>query len=152
MTNAVRIVCFVSTAAGMLSLLSPGKALARQMRFLLSLLMALSLAIPLTEITLPDDLETLVQTDARETQERLYEEIEAETARKLRAVLMQKLAEEGISCTSLEVSVHRDDADCIHISNVTAVCDDFAGANRILHELTGGEGEIVVTEILGKTE
>ena len=59
MTNAVRIVCFVSTAAGMLSLLSPGKALARQMRFLLSLLMALSLAIPLTEITLPDDLETL---------------------------------------------------------------------------------------------
>ena len=152
MTNAVRIVCFVSTAAGMLSLLSPGKALARQMRFLLSLLMALSLAIPLTEITLPDDLETLVQTDARETQERLYEEIEAETARKLRAVLMQKLAEEGISCTSLEVSVHRDDADCIHISRVAAVCDDFADANRILHELTGGEGEIVVTEILGKTE
>ena len=152
MTEAARIVCFVSTAAGMLSLLSPGKALARQIRFLLSLLMALSLAVPLTEITLPSDLETLVQTDAQETEERLYAQIEAETAQKLQAVLMQKLAEAGIACTELTVSVHRDDADCIHISNVTAVCDDFAGANRILHELTGGEGEIVVTEILGKAE
>lgn len=152
MTSAVRILCFVSTAAGMLSLLSPGKALARQMRFLISLLMALSLAVPLLHMELPADLETLVQTDAQEAAEELYRRLETETAERLRAALMQQLAEAGIGCTELTVTVHRDAENCIHISSVRAVCDDFAGASRLLHALTGGEGEIVVTEILGKTE
>ena len=152
MTDAVRIVCFVSAAAGMLSLLSPGKTLARQMRFLLSLVMALSIAVPLMDLTLPCDLETLVQADAQEAEEQLYAQIEAETAQRLQSALTEKLAEAGIGCTEIAVAVHRDAENCIHISSVTAVCDDLAGANRILRELTGGEGEVVVTEILGETE
>ncbi len=150
MTEAVRIACFVSAAAGMLSLLLPGKSLARQMKFLLSLMMALSLSVPLLHTELPADLETLTQMQTQAQEEQLYAEIAAETERKLEAVLREKLEEAGITVTELEVTVHRDAANCIHFSRVSTVCDDFAGANRLLRELTGEEGEIVVTEILGE--
>ena len=101
MTEAVRIACFVSAAAGMLSLLLPGKSLARQMKFLLSLMMALSLSVPLLHTELPADLETLTQMQTQAQEEQLYAEIAAETERKLEAVLREKLEEAGITVTEL---------------------------------------------------
>lgn len=150
--SAAAAACMVSAGAGLLSLLTPGKALARQMRFLLSLLLAVSLAVPLLHMELPADLETLLQVETEERaaqlEAELREELEAQTAARLRSVLMQKLSDAGISCTELEVTLHSDADGCIHISRVTAVCDDFAGANRLLRTLLGEEGEIVVTEIV----
>jgi hypothetical protein len=150
--SAVLAACMVSAGAGLLSLLSCGKTLARQMKFLLSLLFAVSLAVPLLHMELPDDLETLVRVTAQEQaealEERIYEELVQETEQRVRSVLLEKLAAAGITCTELTVTVHRDAENCIHISKVTAVCDAMERANALLPELVGKEAEIVVTQII----
>ena len=150
--SAVLAACMVSAGAGLLSLLSPGKALARQMKFLLSLLLAVSLAVPVLHMELPGDLETLLRIESEERtvelEAQLWTEMEAQTSAKLRSALLEQLAGNGIHCTELDVTLHRDAENCIHISKVTAVCDNFAAANRLLRELLGEEGEIVVTEII----
>ena len=151
---AVLAACMVSAGAGLLSLLSYGKTLARQMKFLLSLLFAVSLAVPLLHMELPEDLQTLVQVTAQEQaealEEQLFESIAQETEQRVQSLLREKLAAECVTCTELTVTVHRDAENCIHISRVTAVCDDLARANALLPELVGEEAEIVVTQIIGE--
>lgn len=154
--EAVLAACMVSAGAGLLSMLSYGKAAARQMKFLLSLLLAVSLAVPLLHMELPGDLETLVRTQAQEQaealEEQIYEALTKETEARVRQVLLGKLEESGIVCTELTVTVHRDAEGCIHISRVTAVCDDLARANALLPGLVGEEAEIVVTQIIDEAE
>ena len=81
-------------------------------------------------------------------EEQLREQIMAETRKKLEYALKQALSEQGIRCDSLSAELHIDETGCIHISKVTAVCSDFAGANALLADLLGKEAEIVVTEVL----
>ena len=148
--NAVLAACMVSAGAGLLSLLSYGRTLARQMKFLLSMMLAMSLAVPLLGMEFPE-IPTFSEMESIDA-ERILEQLMQETAERLRAVLLEKLREAGITCTELEIGLHRDEENCIHISKVAAVCDDFSGANRLLRELAGEEAEITVTEILGEAE
>ena len=154
--NAVVSVCMLSCAVSLFSLAAPGKALAGQMRFLVSLLFAVCIAVPLLHLELPPDLETLasdahrVQTE--ETERLVRESVIRETQDYTAQALREALTRAGIACTELDVQVHIDENDCIHISKVTATCDDFAGANTLLSDLLGGEGEIVVTQVIGETE
>lgn len=151
--NAVVSACMLSCAVSLFSLAAPGKALAGQMKFLVSLLFAVSLAVPLLHFELPSDLETLasdaLSMQTQETESRVRESMIEETQDCTAQALRQALANAGIHCSELDVQVHIDENDCIHISKVTVTCDDFAGANALLSDLLGGEGEIVVTQIIG---
>lgn len=148
--NAVLAACMVSAGAGILSLLSYGRTLVRQMKFLLSMMLAISLAVPLLGMEFPE-IPAFSDVESIHAQE-ILEQITQETAERLRGVLIEKLQEAGITCTEMEIDLHRDEENCIHISRVTAVCDDFAGSIRLLQELAGEGAEITVTEILGEAE
>ena len=123
---------------------------------ILALLFAACLAVPLLHMELPSDPETLsggsFSSQTQETENRVRESILRETQDYTAQALRQALANAGITCSELDVQVHIDESDCIHISKVTATCDDFAGANALLSDLLGGEGEIVVTQILRETQ
>lgn len=150
--NAILTACMLSACIGMLSALSPGGTLARQMKFLVSLVFAVCLALPFTQMELPPALETLVTQEAEAQQAQaeamLRDEVLAETKTRLEASLTEALAAQGITCESLTAELHMEETGCIHITRVTAVCSDFAGANAVLSDLLGEEAEIVVTEIL----
>ncbi len=149
--SAVLAACMVSAGVGMLSALSPGGALGRQMKWIVSLLFAVCLAVPLHNTELPTlDLLAEQEINAQNelAEEQLREQIMAETRKKLEYALKQALSEQGIRCDSLSAELHIDETGCIHISKVTAVCSDFAGANALLADLLGKEAEIVVTEVL----
>ena len=154
--NAAVAMCMLSCAVSLVSLAAPAHALARQMKFLVSLLFAACLAVPLLHMELPSDPETLsggsFSSQTQETENRVRESILRETQDYTAQALRQALANAGITCSELDVQVHIDESDCIHISKVTATCDDFAGANALLSDLLGGEGEIVVTQILRETQ
>lgn len=147
---AMLAACMMSCAAGLIRLVTPEKTLARQIRFLLSMLFALGLAVPLLHARLPAGFGTEEMTFFTETmQEKLHEQLLAETKTRLESVLREALRARGITCETVEVTLHIDENGCIHISKAQVTCDDFAAANAVLPDLLGGEGDYEVTQILG---
>lgn len=147
--SAVLCACMISCAAALVSLITPEQSLARQMRFLLSVLFALSLAVPLTHLELPAKLSAEGEVLLTEQmQERLNEQVLAETKTRLEAVIAEELRRRGITCGSVSAVLHIGADGCIHISRVEVECDDLAGANAALPDLLGGEGDYEVTQII----
>lgn len=150
--SAVLYACMLSAAVGMLSLICPGKSMVRQMRFLISLLFAVSLAVPIARFELPPELDVLAQEEltaqTHVLDERVRESLLVETKQRTEQVLAEALASQGISCEELCAEVHIDADGRIYISKVTAQCDAFAQANAVLSDLLGEEVEISVTQIL----
>lgn len=149
---SVKALCLLSTAVSVLSLMVKGKALAGQLRFLLSLLFAVGMASAFVQIEVPADLEAAAR-DALTFHTRAAEEtILHETAEKTAAILRQKLQEAGVNCTELSVDVHRDEDGCISITKVYAACDDLAAANTVLADLLGEEVECSAAQILTEAQ
>lgn len=150
--SAVLCACMLSAAVGMLSMICPGRKLERQMRFLISLLFAVSLAVPIARFELPPELSVLAQEElTAQTQamdERVRTALIEQTQARAEQALIDALQQRGITCEKLHVSVHFDENNCIYISKVTAQCEDFAGANKALADLLGEEVEVSVTQIL----
>ena len=150
--SAVLTVCMMSAAVGLVSLICRGKALARQIRFLFSLLFVVGLAAPFAGAD-PTEFLDLLSTQGSGVQEEFLTETAKETLlhetkAKLQQILTETLAQHGIHCDVLEADVHIGEDGRIHISKVTAECDDFAGANALLSDLLGEEAEICVTQVL----
>lgn len=135
-------VCLLSISVAVCTLICPDAVLAKQVRFLISLLFIISLAVPLTNLEFPVSM-TEIQ------QERSQESVTAVTQKYAEEALYLLLTQEGISCSELHVTVHIDENQSISISEVNAVCDDFQKACRVLEQALGEEAEIHVTEILG---
>ena len=150
--SAVLTACMMSAAVGMLSMICAGKALARQMRFLLSLLFAVSLAVPLLHLELPADPDAFLQSLTASQEDTLAKASEemllTQTRTRLQGVLRDALEGDGMTVDELETDLHMDADGRICISKVTVCCDDFAGANARLSALLGEEVEICVTQIL----
>ncbi len=140
--SSVLSVCLLSISVALCTLLCPNAGLMKQVRFLISLLFLISLAVPLTDLTPPEDLTQIQNQQAQES-------AIAVTKQCAEQALYQLLEDSQIHCTDLCVTVHIDENQRIIINKVSAVCDDFQNACRVLHEALGEEAEICVTEIIG---
>lgn len=139
--TSIIAVCMLSIAVAVCTLVCPNAVLAKQVKFLISLLFIISLAVPLTNLEFPVDLLEIQQ-------ERSQESAQAVTQKYAEEALYLLLTQEEISCSELQVTVHIDENQSISISEVNAVCDDFQKACRVLEQALGEEVEIHVTEIL----
>ena len=150
--TAVLSACMLGCGAGLVSMISPGKSMERQMHFLVSLLFAVGLMAAFTQFELPSDPGILAQEMLEEQTQAMDERIRTalleQTKTGTEEAIRRKLEENGIHCTAVEATLHIDADNCIHISKVTVTCDDFAGANALLPDLLGEEAEICVTQIL----
>ncbi len=149
---SVKALCLLSAAVSVLSLMIKGKALAGQLRFLLSLLFAVGMASAFLQIELPADLEATARDALTFHTQAAEETILHETAEKTAAILRQELENAGISCTELSVDVHRDEDGRISITKVCAECDDLAAANKLLADLLGEEVECSAAQILTEAQ
>lgn len=150
--QTVTAACMLSAAVGMLSLICPGKRLERQMHLLISLLLAVSLAVPLLRLDLTELTDVTVQElfaqQTRQMEEQANALLLAETQAQTEQVLTDVLAGHGITCDRIEAQLHTDADGRICLNKVTVECDDFAGANALLADLLGEEAEICVTQVL----
>lgn len=151
MRAAVLSACMLSAAVGICSLIRPGKALERQIRFVISLLFVISLTVPLTQMEVPPELEVLAEERAvyqEGLDAGLKEALLAETKRRTEEALTEQLAAAGITCTKMEAILYIDETGCIYCSDISAECSDFAGACAILEAILGEGVNICVTEVL----
>ena len=139
--SAVLSVCMISICVAVCTLICPDTVLTKQVRFLISLLFIISLAVPLTDIEFPESLVQIQEQKAQESAVSVTKEC-AERA------LLLLLSQADISCTELHVTVHIDEHQRISITEVSAVCDDYQNTCRILHEAVGEGAELHVTQIL----
>lgn len=140
---AVISVCMLSIAVSVCTLILPDTALAKQVRFLISLLLIISLAVPLTDLEFPVSLQEIQQERSQET-------ALAVTETCLEDALIALLEENQIICEKLHVSVHIDETHCISIREVSVQVQysDFEKACLVLEQALGEEAEIHVTQIL----
>ncbi len=152
MKTAVLSACMLSAAVGIISLIRPGKALERQIRFLVSILFVICLAAPVMQIEFPSDLGVFAEEQAQQHEEMLTAGMEEQLLKEVthctEQALIEKLASEGISCTKMKATLYIDEEECIYCSDIEAECDDFAGACAVLEEVLGEEVNIRVTEVL----
>lgn len=152
MRASVLSACMLSAAVGICSLIRPGKALERQIRFLISVLFVISLAAPLMQITVPPDLGIMAEERSQAYEAALTAELEeailAETKLQTERALIAQLTGAGITCTKLEASLYIDEEGCIYCTDIRAECNDFAGACAVLEAVMGEGVNIVVTEVL----
>lgn len=139
--SSVLSVCMLSTAVAICMLICPDTALEKQVKFLISLLFMISLAVPLMQLEFPESLEEMQQTQAETSALSLTQSCAEEALQLL-------LAQEGITCTELHVSVHIADDQSISITEVSAVCDDYQNACRVLENALEEGTALYVTEIL----
>lgn len=143
--------CMLSIAVALCNLLKPSRIFERQVRFLISLLFAISLAAPLLRIdwTLPPAELSQMQMDAQTQQlaQEAQQLILTETKHRTQAALCDILTGNGITCPQLEVEIHIDDEQCISISEVSAVCSDPEKARGLLRSNCGEEVTLHVTEL-----
>lgn len=140
--TAVISVCMLSIAVAVCTLVTPNTALAKQVRFLISLLFIISFAVPLTDLEFPVSMSEVQQKQSQET-------VQAVTQKYTENALRLLLEQEQVSCSELHVTVHINEDQSISIREVTAVCDDFQKACYVLEQALGEEAEIRVTQILG---
>jgi len=139
--SAVLSICLLSICTAVCTLFCPESSLTKQVRFLISLLFIIGLAVPLTNLEFP---ESLIQIQEQNSQETAL----AVTKKSAEQALLFLLSEEQIHCSDLQVDVHIDGNQRIMISDVSVVCDDYQNACRVLREALGEETELHVTEIL----
>ena len=139
--NSVLSVCLLSIAVSVCLLICPDTALQKQVRFLISLLFIISLILPFRNISFLDSLEAIQQ----ERSDTAMQEI---TEQSVENALKSVLAQNGITCSETDVSVHIDENHCISITDVSVTCDDFQNTVHLLKEILGEEVGIHVTEIL----
>ncbi|MDE6729509.1 MAG: hypothetical protein K2J71_01875 [Oscillospiraceae bacterium] len=141
--SAVISVCMLSIAVAICTLILPDTTLTKQVRFLISLLFIISLAVPLADLEFPVSMQEIQQEQSQET-------AQAVTELYLKNALLALLEQEQIVCEELEVTVHIDESGSISIREVevNALCDDFQKACRVLEQALGEEAEIHVTQIL----
>lgn len=145
-------VCMLSAAVGICTLILPGKALERQVRFLLSVLFLISIAVPLTQMELPDVSAAAVpQTQAQEYAA-LDDAVLRETQTRTEAALRERLTAADIRCEALSAALYMGEDRCIYCSEVQAVCSDPDRAAAILREALGEEVSIRVAEAVEEAE
>ncbi|MDE5769487.1 MAG: hypothetical protein K2H29_01115 [Oscillospiraceae bacterium] len=139
--TAVISVCMLSIAVAVCTLILPDTALAKQVRFLISLLLIISLAVPLADLDFPVSMQEIQQERSQETAQAVTESC-------LESALLALLEQEQIVCEELHVTVHIDEMNRISIREVNVLCNDFQKACRVLEQALGEEAEIHVTQIL----
>ena len=151
--SAVLGACMLSTAVGIVTMLRPKGTMTRQIRFLLSVLFVLSLAVPLLHLELPDTLDVIETAPARAAEETadaaLRQTVLTEARQRTAAALVALLEGAGIRCDRLEADVYIGADDRIYCSEVRAECADMAAACRLLREALGEEVTLYVTEVIG---
>ena len=142
--------CMLGTAVGICTLLKPDRALEGQLRFLLKLVLVISLAVPLLQLRLPENAFLLPDTAAQEESNSAVfaETLLNEAERQTEAALREQLAAAGISCALLSVTLHRAEDGRIDCNEVRAACSDPAGAETVLQEALGEEVHICVEEAI----
>lgn len=144
MKAGILSVCMLSTAVGIVSLLKPDHTLGRQLRFLLSLLLVIGIAVPLLQIRLPDGVltESSLAVQRESHQAEFDDSILQETQSRVDSALQERLAAAGISCSELRTVLHRREDGCIYCSEVHAACSDPDSAAAVLRDALGEEVEI----------
>lgn len=143
-------VCMLSLAVGLCSLMGIGKALERQIRFILSLLFLLALILPFKELDIRElgDLSLFAEQEvhAGELTEELNRQMAEETRKQICSSVGQLLTDAGFSWEKVDASVHIDETGCIYISEVHVLCRDARGAEELLQPIFGEEAKIYVEE------
>ena len=149
MKAAILGACMLGIAVGICTLFKPDKALESQLRFVLKLVLVISLAVPLLQLRLPENAFLPSDTSQQETySEAFADNLLEEAERQTEAALQEQLAAAGISCTALSVTLHRTEDGRIDCNEVRAACNDPAGAETVLREALGKEVSICVEEAL----
>lgn len=150
--TSVLSICMLSAAVGICSLLKPGKALERQIRFLISVMFVISLAAPLLQIEIPHELSVFCEEQMQVRESEFTAEMDArvlsEAKLRIEQALTEQLAAAGITCTKIEATLYIDSEGCIYCSDIDAECSDFAGACAVLEAALGEGVNISVTEVL----
>lgn len=139
--SSVLAVCMLSIAVAVCMLICPNTVLQKQIRFLISLLFVISLALPLKQIEFPDSLEQMQRERSQQTVQEVTEHSVEDTLNTL-------LAQNAVLCQELNVTVHIDENYCISITDVSVICDDVQHAVEIMKEVLGEGVEIHAAEIL----
>ncbi len=144
--------CMLSIAVALCNMIRPSRIFERQVRFLISLLLVISITTPFLQIDYADALEALTETAEPPETAVLEETLEAqlleETALCSEAAVRSLLSQAGIACTEADVIVHIGDTGSIYISEVSVTCSDFRGASEILRENLGEEVILHVSEVV----
>ena len=143
-------ICMLSTAVAVCTLLRPEQALGKQLRFLLSLLLIIGLAVPLLQIRLPEEAfsESAFALQQAENRAAFEDRILQETQARTEAALRERLTAAGITCTALTAVLHRTEDGCIYCSEVQAACSKPERAAAVLREALGEEAEIIAGEMV----
>ncbi|MBQ7003814.1 MAG: hypothetical protein IJN57_07625 [Oscillospiraceae bacterium] len=145
--------CMLSLAMGLCTMIQPGRLLEKQMRFLLSLLFVLCMAVPFLRIDYDTLTERLMQADVLPESGTLTTAMEQQLLEKTalcsESAVRTLLSAEGIACTDVSVSVHISETGSISISEVSVVCDDFQRASMLLRQQLGEEVALRVEEVVG---
>ncbi len=128
--SSVLSVCLLSTAVSVCLMICPDNALKKQVKFLLSLLFVISLAMPFRDFRIPSAPGVSQQEQADRTVLHLTEQTVRETLETL-------LAEKQIFCREIQVNLHIDSAGCISITDIRVCCDQPQEAEQLLHEVLG---------------
>ena len=150
MRAGILSICMLSTAIGICSLLRPEQTLGRQLRFLLSMLLLIGLAVPLLQLRLPASAfsgEAFLQQQ-EEHREAFEERLLLETQKQTETALRERLSAEGITCTMLSVTLHRAEDGSIYCSEVQLSCNAPERAAALLRTLLGEEVSICAGEMV----
>lgn len=138
-------VCIVSAVKFFVGQTAGGSKMKDQLKLMLDVLLALVLITPFAQGTGSFELPQIEQWefDTYAAQQLYDRAMTEEAARNIEDALRQQICAAGISCTDISADVNISADNCISISRVTVISDDFEAAALIVRNSLGSETEVV---------
>lgn len=138
-------VCIVSLALNVCENLISGTNLYKQVKFVLSLILLISVFSPFIRNEYIFDLPDIPEAELSEnySQEVYNNELAQRVSENISAVLSDELKKNGISFDFIQTDINISDSDGISINKVRIGTDNFQYAEKIIKENLGEETEVI---------
>lgn len=138
MKNMIKAACFISVAIMIADMIKPSEKFDKQLKMIFSLVLIIGMLTPILsgkfDLSFADDIGVNTDVDYEDEEDTLNSSLKKSVESNIEHSLKVSLAQNGILCEKISISVNISEDSSISINEVRIACNNIARARTIISE------------------